>query len=272
MGTTAWIGFGTMGTAVLREALRAGVFDAKRVVVCDPNPTRLDAARELGCQTATTTEALNVSQLDLVFLAVKPQVWASVSSELSKRNDRESHPLLVISVMGGVTAKDIEDAAGTHSRAVRCMPNTPVQIQVGLTAIASGPRATSGDLAFARRLFETCGQVVDLDESLIDAATAVSGSGPAYVFLLAGAMRDAAIELGISADKADEMVRQTLIGASTLLSRSPESAEALRAAVTSQGGTTHAAITEMESLGFRKMIQRGITAARDRGRSLGSGH
>ncbi|MEO1512658.1 MAG: pyrroline-5-carboxylate reductase dimerization domain-containing protein, partial [Planctomycetota bacterium] len=151
---------------------------------------------------------------------------------------------------------------------VRVMPNTPARVRLGMSCLALGAGAEEADAAFALRLFGAIGEVVRVDESLVDAFTALAGSGPAYAFLLAEAMAGAGRELGLDPGDADRAARQTLLGAATLLSSSDRSAAELRDAVTSRKGTTAAALDVFEAGGFRELVERAMTAARDRGREL----
>lgn len=152
------------------------------------------------------------------------------------------------------------------------MPNTPAQVGLGMSAVAPGLGATAQDVAFAARLLGSCGEVIETTEDLIDAFTALAGSGPAYVFYLAEAMANAGVALGLTPEHADTAARQTLLGAATLLSDSPDlSASELRARVTSKKGTTQAATDVLDERGLAEIMRAAMTAARDRGRELAGG-
>ena len=178
---------------------------------------------------------------------------------------------LVISIAAGIRTATIEAAVPAGVDVVRAMPNTPARVDRGVTGISPGAGCSAEGLALAERLMSSVGLVVEVPEGLQDAVTAVSGSGPAYVFLLAEAMTAAAVDLGIDEETAARMVAHTILGAATLLDASGESAEVLRRNVTSPGGTTAAAIGTMEQLGVRQAVVAAITAARDRSRELSGG-
>jgi pyrroline-5-carboxylate reductase len=192
---------------------------------------------------------------------------AAVSAELAGRVGER----VVISILAGMPGHRVREALGGRCRVVRAMPNLPAKIGHGATAVCMAAGARDGDDEFARRLFEGVGRlVVTIDESMMDAFTAVAGSGPAYLFLLAEAMVHAAAEIGFDEATANDIVRQTIAGAAALLSESVEAAGELRKAVTSKGGTTEAALRVLNDAGFTRALQRAVTAARDRGRELGA--
>ena len=170
--------------------------------------------------------------------------------------------------MAGVSTSRIAELVG-HERVVRVMPNLPCSIGQGAAGIALGEGASEDDAALARTLFCEIGIVVDVPETLMDAVTAVSGSGPAYVFLLAESMIEGGIHAGLAPETADVLVRQTLLGASMLLAQDQRSAGELREAVTSKGGTTAAALELMNERHVQIAIADAVVAARDRGKELG---
>ena len=258
----AVIGGGNMASAIVHGIIDAGVYDPDRIVVADPDESKRSGFAR---SAATAREAMDALRPDgAVLLAVKPQILPAVAQELAGRNEP---PRCVVSILAGMTTQGVASQFGPWARVVRVMPNTPAAIGLGMTAIARGP--DEGDIALARKMFEAIGRVVVLDESLMDAFTALAGSGPAYVFLLAEAMSDAAIALGMDEADAALAARQTIVGAAGLLERSPASAGELRRRVTSPGGTTAAAIGAFESGGFAGLVEHALRAARDRGRELG---
>ncbi|MEZ6234470.1 MAG: pyrroline-5-carboxylate reductase [Phycisphaerales bacterium] len=210
-----------------------------------------------------------------MLIAVKPQMFEAVGAELapvlSSTGQSERGEPLVVSIMAGTRAAAIRERLGGAVRVVRAMPNTPARIGQGVTGIAAGPGATEADLAVAERLFRACGPVVvRIDEGLMDAFTAVAGSGPAYLFYLAEAMERAAVAVGFDGATARGMVGQTIRGAAALLEQGADPA-ALRAAVTSKGGTTAAATGSLDRDGVAEAVGRAIAAGRDRGRELAGG-
>lgn len=262
------IGGGVMGSAVARGAVAASLVAPARLTVVETDPARARAAADLGWTTAPDpAAALALAQPDdPVLLAVKPQSFDAVADAWrGKLRGR-----LVLSIMAGIPSARLATQLGPlPPRIVRIMSNTPARLGRGCTAIAAGPGATPEDLAWCDGLCRVLGPaVVTIDEPLMDAFTAVAGSGPAYLFLLAESMTAAAVSLGLSPSDADLAVRQTLLGSAALLAGSADAPEALRAAVTSRGGTTAAAVRVLESAGFQRVIGEAITAARDRGREL----
>jgi len=258
----AILGAGQMGFAVLAGAVRQGVINASQCIVVEPDESRRQRAVDLGC--AVAEEAKAARHCPTIVVAVKPQTFADAAASLGEMPGKT----LVISVMAGLSSGAIRHALGGECRVVRVMPNTPCQIGAGMAAIALGEGAQPGDDALARQLFEPIGKVITIDEKHMYAVTAVSGSGPAYVFLLAEAMERAAAELGIPHDAARTLVKQTILGAARLMDESDQLPGKLREAVTSPGGTTAAALNVMNERGLPEIVVSAITAARDRGREL----
>jgi len=256
------IGAGNMGGAVIDGAMDAGVLSPGDLLIMDPGEDVRARYADRGC--GTTAGPLDPSRCDVLMIAVKPQVFPQVASSLGAFTSST----VVISVMAGLSSGTIRRALGDHARIVRVMPNTPARRGAGVSAIALGEGAVRGDESFARSLFDAVGTTVIVDESMMYAVTAVSGSGPAYVFLLAEAMLRSARELGLPDDVAQTLVASTICGAGVLLSTGPDDPSALRRAVTSPGGTTAAAIEVMQSRGLESIVVDAITAARDRGIEL----
>lgn len=263
-----------MATAILDGAQRAGVIDPDRLIVADPNPERRARFR---VSARSTSEALHaLARLETlpgngaILLAVKPQVLPEIAPEIGPALAEGRPSRLVLSILAGVTNRTIA-SLGPAARPIRVMPNTPAQVARGMSALAPSEASTPEDLARARALFEAVGRVVELPEDLIDAFTALAGSGPAYVFLLTEAMAHAAETLGIAPEDAATIARATVAGAGALLDADPRAAGELRRAVTSKGGTTAAALDAFERGGLRDLVTDALTAARDRGRELGKG-
>jgi pyrroline-5-carboxylate reductase len=262
-----------MASAILDGAADAGVVSPDRVIVAEPDPVRRGAFA-LGA--ASASEALDaLTELEAVrgegavLLAVKPQVFAVVAAEVRDRFAAPHPGRLVVSILAGVTTGSIQAALGPAARVVRVMPNTPAQVRRGVSAVAGDGTATRADLERTRALFGAVGQVVDLPEDLIDAFTGVAGSGPAYAFLLAEAMADAGVRVGLDRETSAAIARATVAGAGALLDADDRPADELRRAVTSKGGTTAAAIEAFETGGLRELVARAVEAARDRGREMG---
>ncbi|MEM6391854.1 MAG: pyrroline-5-carboxylate reductase [Planctomycetota bacterium] len=260
----AFIGAGNMAEAIVRSAVRGGVVEAGRVLAVDLSEQRRAVFAGMGCAVSEATED-SVGGAGQVVLSVKPQVFGAVAMSLAGVL-REGQ--VVVSIMAGLSTAKIAEALGGGVKVVRVMPNTPVMVGHGMAGIALGEHAEPGDDATAYRLFEAGGKAVRVGESLMDAVTAVSGSGPAYVFYLAEAMTAAAEKLGLG-EHADVLVRQTILGAAELLSSSDASPTELRRWVTSPGGTTEAAINALTESSFVESVVEAIGRAEARGRELG---
>lgn len=257
------IGGGNMGGAIVRGAVRAGVLEAGGIIVAEVDAARRSEFERLGCA-VTERAAEAAGDSEQILLAVKPQMFAEVAASIAPIQGET----IVISIMAGLQSAKIRQSL-RGGRIVRAMPNTPCQIGAGMTGIALGEGARPGDEAVATRLFDALGATVMIDESLMYAVTAVSASGPAYVFALAEAMQAAAERLGFDARTARTLVEQTVMGTGRLLAESGQGAAALRAAVTSPAGTTAAALGVMERREFQETMIEALTAARDRGVELG---
>ena len=259
-----FIGAGNMAEAIARAAISAKIFPASQMVACDPVEERREVFASLGV-TTTQQNADVIDRSQHVLLAVKPQTLPQVGDELRAVDaDRQ----VVMSIMAGIATEKIEQAIGRPSRLVRIMPNTPLMVGRGMSAIALGRHARTGDDDLALRLFGAAGEAIQVQEPLIDAITAVSGSGPAYLFYLAEAMELAARELGLG-EHAGLLVRQTLLGSAELLCKGDQTPEALRLKVTSPGGTTEAAIKHLDGNASTQVIVNAIKAAESRSRELG---
>lgn len=272
-----FIGGGNMAGAIIRGALKTGVLASHATIVAEPVESRRRELSMLGVITAPdATAALHaISQVELgtrtgpagaIVLAVKPQMLADVIA--STPAFAAFAPRLVVSIMAGVTReKLIHSLPGSH-RIARVMPNLPISVGKGMTAIADDPALPPEDAKWVDRLFSAGGATVHLQEELMDAFTAVAGSGPAYLFYLAEALERAAHSIGFEPETARLIVRQTLDGAASLMTSDALDPATLRAAVTSKGGTTHAACTMLDNAGVMGAFTRALTAARDRGREL----
>jgi pyrroline-5-carboxylate reductase len=263
--SVAVLGVGAMGEAIVRGLLSAG-WEPGELRAAVRRETRLhDIETRIGIDChldpAEASEGRSV-----VVVAVKPRDVSKLLDVVVKTITTDQ---VVISLAAGVPISLFE-AKLPGVPVVRAMPNTPSLVREGVTAIAGGTHVTEDHLARARRVLEAVGQVEAMDESLIDAVTAVSGSGPAYIFLLAEAMEEAAVREGLPRDIAEALVHQTVRGAGHLLTDTPVKASELRAQVTSPGGTTAAALHVLEESGFRAVIEDAVRAAAQRSRELGA--
>jgi pyrroline-5-carboxylate reductase len=252
-----------LGGGVMGETLAAGFLarltPTPTVVVTEKRPERAaELTNRLGVRIASMSEA--VSDADVVVLAVKPQDFRAMLAELAPSLRSGA---LVISIAAGIPTSVMEELL-PGAAVVRVMPNTPARINRGVAGISAGSECTPADLDLAARLMESVGVVVRVPEGLQDAVTAVSGSGPAYVFYLAEAMISAGVGMGLSPADARLMAVNTILGAGELMAAGDEDPAVLRANVTSPNGTTAAAIASMDDSGIRDAVIAAMTAARDR--------
>jgi pyrroline-5-carboxylate reductase len=263
----AILGAGKMGEALASGLLRSGVVGADEILAAARRPERAKQLHQAyGLEVVTAAEAVERAQT--LVIAVKPQDMGGLLDEISPV---VTPAKLVISVAAGITTAFIGRRLTGAVPVIRVMSNTPVLVDEAMSVISAGPHATEEHLRRAEELLQPVGKVVRIPESQQDAATALSGSGPAYVYFLVEAMVDAGILLGMPRNDALEMVKQAVYGAATMLRESGEHPVLLREAVTSPGGTTISAIRELERHGVRAAILSAIEAARDRSRELGSG-
>lgn len=264
--TLAFIGAGNMAEAIARAAIDSGVLPADRLIAADPSPQRREALAQLGVAVSESNADV-IAASSQVMLAVKPQMMPAAAADLAGhlRDDQ-----VVISIMAGVTTAKLAEAIGRPARIVRVMPNTPVQVGAGMAGVAMGAHAKAGDDELTMKIFSAAGKAMRVPEKMLDAVTAVSGSGPAYVFYLAEAMTRAARELGFSDVDADTLVRQTVLGAAKLLDAQPDiSAAELRRRVTSPGGTTEAAVRHLDGNSTTAVVVNAVKAAHARSLELG---
>jgi len=259
-----------LGGGVMGETLASALGQADPVpdiVVAEKRPERAaELAERLGVRIASPVDA--VRGADVVILVVKPQDTLALLDEVGARIEPGS---TVISIAAGIRTSTVEQAVPAGVHVVRAMPNTPASIGQGVTGISAGAQCPPEALALAEALLARVGLVVCVREELQDAVTAVSGSGPAYLFYLAEGMVAAGRDLGLEAEVARDMVVQTLVGAALLLQSSQEDAAELRRRVTSPQGTTAAAIGTLDDLGVGDAVRAALTAARDRSRELSGG-
>ena len=256
------LGCGKMGSALLAGWLEAGLPPGS-IWVLEPNPT------EWLKGTGVHLNAGVPPAPAVALLAVKPQMMGAALPALQALGNGRT---LMVSIAAGTSIATFESVFGPRTPIVRTMPNTPAMVGRGITGICGNAHAGAAGLALARALMQAVGEVVELDgEHQIDAVTAVSGSGPAYVFHLIEAMAAGGVAQGLAPDVAMKLARATVCGAGELAWRSPETASQLRINVTSPGGTTAAALSVLmdETTGFPPLLEKAIKAAADRGRELG---
>lgn len=263
-----FVGAGNMAEALIRGLVRGGHIDATQVHASAPRPERR-AALQSGYGIVVSASNREVARAtSVVVLAVKPQIMDKVLREI---RDDVKPGTLVISVAAGVDTETIEAAFGEGVRVVRAMPNTPALVGAGATAISGGREASEADLATARAIFEAVGIVVTLDEYHLDAVTGLSGSGPAYIFLILEAMADAGVKVGLSRRDAQRLAAQTVMGSAKLLLETDEHPGRLKDMVTSPGGTAIAGLHTLEQGGLRTTLINAVETATKRARELGRG-
>jgi pyrroline-5-carboxylate reductase len=267
VGCVGFVGAGNMASA-MGGGIAAGRPDV-RIVATDPDVgARERFAKETGGALAASLDEV-VAAADVLVLAVKPQVLGALLDKLAGSVRAEQ---VVVSIAAGFTLKRLARRLGAQSRLVRAMPNTPALVGQGITVLVGGGAATRDDLEAVRALFTSVGDaVVVAEESLLDAVTAVSGSGPGFVFAFAEAWLAAAEAAGLAPELAERLVKQTLFGAATLWRASGDSPDKLRAMVTSPGGTTLAGLEALEARGFARAIRAAIEAAARRSKELSAG-
>jgi pyrroline-5-carboxylate reductase len=264
-GTIGFIGTGNMAEALIRGLLQAGVADPAQILGSDPRDER--------CTEVTTRYGVKVvadnlevaSRADILVLSVKPQVMARVLDQVGPHIRPHA---LVVSIAAGISIAAIE-AKLPQARIVRTMPNTPALVRAGATAIAAGGHATAEDLSATRRIFDSVGTTVVLDEAQMDAVTGLSGSGPAYIFLIIEALSDAGVKVGLSRHTAQALAAQTVLGSARLLIETNEHPGRLKDMVTSPGGTAIAGLHTLEAGGLRTTLMDAVEAATRRSRELG---
>jgi pyrroline-5-carboxylate reductase len=262
----AFLGAGNMAEAIARGLVSAGVLEADRMLACDVAEDRRSHLQQaLGIE-ATADAAEAVDRAPTVLVAVKPQQFDEALEPVADRFGPEK---LVLTICAGVATTHAEEVLAAGTRVVRAMPNTPMLVGRGMAAICKGAAATDDDLAEAERLLGAAADVLAVSEDLMDAVTAVSGSGPAYFFYLAELLAEAGVAVGLAEDDARRLARVTFEGAARLMAETGEAPAALREKVTSPGGTTEAALAMMDAMGLKKTVTEAVRAARDRGRELG---
>jgi pyrroline-5-carboxylate reductase len=262
--TIAFIGGGNMTSAILGGLLKQGMAPGQILVVEPFEAARTKLKSQFDIQALAAPDA-TLARAGLVVWAVKPQTFKDAAAQTKDFTANALH----LSVAAGIRSDSIAAWLGTE-RIIRCMPNTPALIGKGMTALVARPGVSDADRHWAGEVIATTGQFLWLErEEQLDAVTAISGSGPAYVFYFMEAMTGAGAEMGLPAEQAYQLAVATFIGAGELAHASTESPEVLRQRVTSKGGTTYAAITSMDDSGIKASFARALHAARDRAKEMG---
>lgn len=265
-----FIGSGNMGEALIKGLIAASVVPSEAICASD---VRLERLKELdrlyGIQLAPDNVEI-VRQADVVILAVKPQILGGVLAEIAHAVTKRK---LLISIAAGVSTQRLREGLGKDARLIRVMPNTPALVLEGVTAIAKADGLEPDDLDIAGEIFSAVGRVVMLDESLMDAVTGLSGSGPAYVALVIESLADGGVKMGLDRITAMTLATQTVLGAAKLLQETGLHPGALKDMVSSPGGTSIAGIAALEEGGIRttfiKAVERATARSKELGRGLG---
>ncbi len=260
------IGGGVMGEALLSRLIAEELYQPSEVLVSDPAGERRQQLIDRYGINATSNNHQALSTTEAVLLAVKPQIFSAIAAEAAE-TAATAQPLL-ISIMAGVTLSRLE-AAFPGWPIVRAMPNTPATVGAGMTAIAAGKKVTSEQQQLTQQIFQSVGQVVSVSESLMDAVTGLSGSGPGYVAIMIEALADGGVAAGLPRAIALQLAIQTVKGTAELLQSTELHPAVLKDRVTSPGGTTIAGIARLESLGLRTALIEAVRTACQRSQELG---
>jgi pyrroline-5-carboxylate reductase len=261
------IGCGKMGTALIQGAIRAGVVAAGDVIGCDPYEKSREAfAAATGAKvTANPTDVAASSEV--LLLCTKPHDIGAALTDAVRES--AGQPRLVISIAAGVTLAALESTAGEHFRVIRAMPNTPALVGHGAAAYCLGAKATAADAELAQSLLGSVGIAVEVPERLMDAVTGLSGSGPAYIYLVIEALADGGVKVGIPRADAIRLAAQTVLGSAAMVLETGEHPAVLKDMVTSPGGTTIAGLAALERHGLRSALIEAVSAATQRAQELG---
>ncbi len=263
----AIIGTGNMGEALVSGLIGSGSSTPKNIICTDIRPDKLDAIKSKYKVRTSTNNRKAVAEADIIVYAVKPQIMAATLIETADKLDMSK---LVISIAAGVPLAAMESCISKDLRLIRVMPNIAAAVKEAASAIAAGEHATEEDVDLAMEIFNSIGKCIFLKENdLMDAITGLSGSGPAYIFLIVDALADAGVKVGLSRQDSLFLAAQTVLGAAKLLIETREHPGQLKDRVTSPGGTAIAGLATLESGGLRTTLINAVEAATIRSRELG---
>lgn len=264
---TGFLGAGRMATALARAWIAAGRLSSDRVLASDPSPAARDAfSREAGCLASGDNRAV-AERADLLILAVKPQTMHAVLAEV--RDLVEKRNPLVVSIAAGITLSQLQASLCPTTRLVRVMPNTPCLVNASASGYSAGPHATAADVALVQSLLDVVGRAFHLPEYLLDAVTGLSGSGPAFVYLVVESMADGGVKAGLPRDVALALAAQTVLGAAKMVLETGRHPGALKDDVASPAGTTIAGLHALERAAVRGAFIDAVEAASKRAAELG---
>ncbi len=264
--TIGFLGAGNMAEALIRGLLKGGHCAPERVAASGPREERMTELHEKYGIVTTQNNRQLVERSEILILSIKPQIMRKVLEEVGELVPKDA---LVVSIAAGVPIAAIESRLRRGTRVVRAMPNTPALVDAAATAISCGGHATEEDLADAKKIFDAVGITVILDESQLDAVTGLSGSGPAYIFLILEALSDAGVKVGLSRRNAQLLAAQTVLGSAKLLIETNEHPGKLKDMVTSPGGTAITGLHTLEHGGLRTTLMDAVEAATKRSHELG---
>lgn len=262
----AFLGGGNMAEALIKGLLAAGTAKQNRILVTDISEDRLEYLRKTYGIIVKKRNSDAVTEAGISVLSVKPQIIDMVLREIDPAADKSK---LIISIAAGITLSRIEKLLTGNPRVIRVMPNTPALVLAASTALAGGKNADPDDLAVAQRIFDSIGRSVVIEEKLMDAVTGLSGSGPAYVFMIIDALSDAGVRAGLPRATALELAAHTVYGAAKMVLETKEHPGRLRDMVTSPGGTTIEGLHALEKGKLRATLMNAVEAAAARSRELG---
>ncbi len=259
------IGGGVMGSAIVSRLLSQGLYQPNEILISEPTLGQQELLQQqYGVGVTGDNNLAAISPV--LLLAIKPQIFGKVVGELHQPCPTQ----LIISILAGVSIAQLEQAFPDRA-AIRAMPNTPATVGMGMTAISAGNHVSAAQLELATQLFQAVGEVVTVPESLMDAVTGLSGSGPAFVAIAIEALADGGVAAGLPRQIADKLALQTVLGTAQLLNESKLHPAQLKDRVTSPGGTTITGVTKLEQAGFRSALIEAVIAAARRSKELGEG-
>ncbi|HVD99006.1 MAG TPA: pyrroline-5-carboxylate reductase [Cytophagaceae bacterium] len=264
----AIIGGGNMGITYARAFVRSNIVKQDELLIIEKHDEKRDELKKEGIALLSNDIDDELLKYNIIISAVKPQDFKVMASKLKEHMHDDQ---LVISIMAGITIKNIQQLLG-HKKVVRAMPNTPAQLGFGISAFTAAPDVSFEDISIVDTLLETTGKSIFMkDEALIDAVTALSGSGPAYFYYIVKHMIEAGKQMGVEEPVAAMLVKQTMLGAFQIMNNSKQSLDEMIKMVASKGGTTEAALNKFEEKGVGKNIIEALNAAEKRAKELSNG-
>ncbi len=258
------IGLGKMGSALVSSILNSGIYKAEEIIGCDINVESEESNQNFGGILTTNDNVMGTEEADIILLSVKPQVIDDVLDEIKGAVVDK----LVISIAAGISNFYINSILPTSSRVVRVMPNTPALVKEGISAIAPGDNVTEEDIRLVKDIFEAVGEVIQIDEKLMNAVTGLSGSGPAYIYMIIEALADGGVRMGISRELSLKLAAQTVLGSAKVVLKTGKHPGELKDMVTSPGGTAIQGVETLEMHGLRGVLIDAVKKATARSKEL----